>query len=77
MSKIITIASAALIPMLSLLLVGSPAHAGKNNGAKNSGVILKLDPKKPACETVKTTVCTNNGTGMQCRVVDTGRCKIY
>jgi hypothetical protein len=73
MRKIMALmASAALVLMLSLSLSASAAQAEKNNGK----VIIKIDPNKPACETEKTTVCSNNGTGMTCRVVDTGRCKM-
>jgi hypothetical protein len=53
--------------------VSNPAEATKNNGK----VVIKVDKNKQLCETVKTTVCSNNATGMKCRVVDTGRCKIY
>jgi hypothetical protein len=68
-----SLGSAVLITTLAVTLVPSPVAAKKNNGT----IVIRTDKNKQPCQTVKTTVCNNNGTGMKCRVVDTHQCKIY
>jgi hypothetical protein len=74
MRKVLTsLGSAVLVITLAAALGPGPAAAKKNNGT----IVISTGKNKQPCQTVKTTVCNNNGTGMKCRVVDTHQCKIY
>jgi hypothetical protein len=75
MRKVLT---PTLVVALSLLLGAGALQAEPKKPATKAGqgTVIKIDPEKD-CETVKTTVCRNTGTGKKCEVVDTKRCKMY